>query len=436
MSKLFSILKINILSLLSFPLLLVSIASKLLLKALEKAMVFLGVGAALLGLALLKLFLNNPWGLFEGLGLIVVCLVFLGFIGVSIFVVVVLCGSLLAAVFSIILSAVSSVLSFIFEVGHEGYAKLHDVCKVEYDKLKEGQTRYLAWKCPLWSLLRGFNLGVVILFSSARPISVVASIGLVAGSFFIVQNAVSRTFGISVFAYLKLFPAMEMVFTVLYFVVLVAASVIVILSLGIEWGEWGQMLKLSTQNYQEYRKAMFHKNFEANTVALADGAFEEGKNQQRCQQYLDMLNEMYGDFESLQQQVDTAMHIRHDTSVIYDLSEYTSLLEEISKKLSEHGAQISSDLFEKQFIPLIDKAQHLSKAITKSTLHIINQASASLEKSRTTFNFFEGCISEEDIKKRYKALCKVYHPDVGGHEETFKIMKDQYENLSKDFSLG
>lgn len=46
-------------------------------------------------------------------------------------------------------------------------------------------------------------------------------------------------------------------------------------------------------------------------------------------------------------------------------------------------------------------------------------------------DFFEGCSSEEELKKRYKALCKVYHPDVGGHEETFKVLQNQYEEKMK-----
>ena len=47
-------------------------------------------------------------------------------------------------------------------------------------------------------------------------------------------------------------------------------------------------------------------------------------------------------------------------------------------------------------------------------------------------NYFRGCGDQDSIKARYRALCKVYHPDSGnGDEETFRQITEQYENLTK-----
>lgn len=44
--------------------------------------------------------------------------------------------------------------------------------------------------------------------------------------------------------------------------------------------------------------------------------------------------------------------------------------------------------------------------------------------------FFNGCESEEEIKKRYHQLCKVFHPDSGsGDEETFVHIREEYDKL-------
>lgn len=44
--------------------------------------------------------------------------------------------------------------------------------------------------------------------------------------------------------------------------------------------------------------------------------------------------------------------------------------------------------------------------------------------------FFEGCKSPEAIKKRYRDLCKVYHPDNGnGSEAIFNAICDEYNRL-------
>ena len=38
----------------------------------------------------------------------------------------------------------------------------------------------------------------------------------------------------------------------------------------------------------------------------------------------------------------------------------------------------------------------------------------------------------EKLDKRYKALCKTYHPDAeGGDKETFQKMKDEYDEIRK-----
>ncbi|MBP5553855.1 MAG: J domain-containing protein [Lachnospiraceae bacterium] len=44
--------------------------------------------------------------------------------------------------------------------------------------------------------------------------------------------------------------------------------------------------------------------------------------------------------------------------------------------------------------------------------------------------FFEGCKSPEAIKRRYRDLCKVYHPDNGnGSEAIFNAICDEYNRL-------
>lgn len=49
-------------------------------------------------------------------------------------------------------------------------------------------------------------------------------------------------------------------------------------------------------------------------------------------------------------------------------------------------------------------------------------------------NYFAGCDSMESLQKRYKDLCKVYHPDmVNGSAEIFAIIKATYEKLKKKY---
>ena len=52
------------------------------------------------------------------------------------------------------------------------------------------------------------------------------------------------------------------------------------------------------------------------------------------------------------------------------------------------------------------------------------------EKRNPGVGYFNGCTTEDEIKKRYRDLCKVFHPDSdNGDQETFLKIKEDYEAL-------
>ena len=56
------------------------------------------------------------------------------------------------------------------------------------------------------------------------------------------------------------------------------------------------------------------------------------------------------------------------------------------------------------------------------------------EKSREDVVFFCGITDASSLKKRYKALLKVYHPDNrSGDEGTLKRITEEYEKLKKKY---
>jgi len=46
---------------------------------------------------------------------------------------------------------------------------------------------------------------------------------------------------------------------------------------------------------------------------------------------------------------------------------------------------------------------------------------------KTTADYFKDCITESEIKRRFRELCKLHHPDLGGDEETMKAVNAAYE---------
>lgn len=45
--------------------------------------------------------------------------------------------------------------------------------------------------------------------------------------------------------------------------------------------------------------------------------------------------------------------------------------------------------------------------------------------------YFKDCTSIEELKKAYRKVCFKLHPDMGGNEDDFKKMNNEYENLLK-----
>lgn len=44
-----------------------------------------------------------------------------------------------------------------------------------------------------------------------------------------------------------------------------------------------------------------------------------------------------------------------------------------------------------------------------------------------TQDYFHGCFTEQEIKARYRELCKVHHPDLGGSTEAMQDVNLAYE---------
>ena len=56
------------------------------------------------------------------------------------------------------------------------------------------------------------------------------------------------------------------------------------------------------------------------------------------------------------------------------------------------------------------------------------------EQASQGFDFFAGCSSEADLKKRYRDLMKSFHPDGEiGDEDSVKQINDAYEEAKKRF---
>lgn len=79
-----------------------------------------------------------------------------------------------------------------------------------------------------------------------------------------------------------------------------------------------------------------------------------------------------------------------------------------------------------------NRFQRVRKRLAEFQKNIGNDVSTSTVSGMT--NYFNGCNSLESLQKRYKDLCKVYHPDMGnGSAEIFAEIQATYEELRKKY---
>ncbi len=264
MDNAIKILKINILSLIAIVILGISITAKLINKALEKAVVFFCVAIVIFVLAIFSFILKNPGGFFGGVLNVVAYFIFgLIFMGV-----IVLIGAIFFQVFAMILSIAVTLftsavtflmmgLNIISEITNSWYVTIYDICRREQDMLVNNQQgNKLKFACIFWIFLKLLNFIIIKILSNFFKLSIVSSIGVVIYSVFSLHLVINKTFGLNLFSYLNLFPAIDRVFSIIYYIILVASAVVVLISLGIEWEELGRTMEASTQEKYDYKDVL------------------------------------------------------------------------------------------------------------------------------------------------------------------------------------
>ena len=79
----------------------------------------------------------------------------------------------------------------------------------------------------------------------------------------------------------------------------------------------------------------------------------------------------------------------------------------------------------------------VQEAWAKSQNTTIGQAAAGIERAARVIDPYAvlglpRSASLEDVKKRYKRLAMIYHPDTGGTDEGFKLIDQAYQQIVRE----
>ncbi len=171
-----AILKINILSIISLPLLLASVVVKLIQKTIEKVPVLFWVGVALTITSILNSMFKNTGKFFDELGnLLAITIVTGGIFLIPIF--LFLFGT---RVIKLILDVLAICLDLLFMKIYGGYLRLYDICSRDFGLIVQNEgSGNLRFGCAFCYFVRIIHRIIAGVFSAALVISIVLSVGFV-----------------------------------------------------------------------------------------------------------------------------------------------------------------------------------------------------------------------------------------------------------------
>lgn len=421
------VIKINILALIAFPLLIVATAVKLLAKAMEKTLTIIGTVFVIGGIALLFELAKDPSGLLQGLVLLIVLFVVGGLlIAICIWILSLISGIIMACV-----SVIINLVNWLYELLYAGYAGLYHICYEDYCFLEMGKAAKIG-SCFIYTLLRICNRLIIFFATHALKLLLVASALLIGYAIYSTNNYIQSMFGIHVFAYLKLFAVYEIIYGVVLYLAVLAGIVVILISLGIEWSEWGEEMSMSTTEYEGYIKNMKEEYTALNHENIGKLEDVNKKQRERYTYYAQLLNLHMDTFEAFLNDIAPIVEKSEDYILRANRGQYITDLNDINEVLKKHNGMVPSEEFDK-LIPLIEQVDKTRKKIEEQVQQIREAKAGRADAAQG--GFFAGCDTMQKLEKRYKALCKTYHPDSeAGDEDTFKRMKDEYNSKKAELA--
>jgi len=407
MKKILRILKINILSLLALPILLVATVSKLTAKAAEKLGLMLGMGMLTLVIGLIFEAIKKPEGILQWLVLII-AFVLIGFVFLLLL-------QLLIVVAIAVYGFVIAFFNGIYEFTYMWYLKLFEGCQADFQRINTPDNKGHYAACLFYTLLLGFNKLIVGFISISLYLAMGASAVFVIASLVSMNSRVSAALGIHLFAFLGKCDTFTLVYGIVMFLSCMATVVVTLMSLGIEWHEWAQELKMTSEQYGEYVKQIQESKLEA----------EEQRASEQEQRYVDKLSEHLKGVERLEKDVESCLAANNNPVLRSTWSDYLRALTDITGVVNKHKGNVPEKVF-KKLMPQIDALDRQYDNIKK----LLKMQKAEDKNPTRNSLFFSGCDTPEKLEKRYKSLCKAYHPDAeGGDEESFKAVQAEYERI-------
>lgn len=411
------IIKINLLAILALPFLLAAMICELTARALEKIPVILRmICIAAITVIIADNIRNNT-----GLNASTEFAIYVGICAV-----VITTALWVLSVFSSILDFLWHVLTLFFnalyDLTYRTFLSLNENCENEYRILNlNGLSLWNGTACFCYLLLQGTDWLIVHLLWLSHALCVAASLAIAATVLMERSEEMMLSYGMPLLTFFQSGSGADILYECILLLAIILPTSVILISLGREWRDWAVELRMDSMEYEEYIDSLQDYRVD---LFLEEEPDEEALEMQ------EILNDHTGTIDDLYNEIIDTLSMKNDILLKNQWNEY---LKDLSDLIDVIEKEYHNEIPHREFKKILYKVRHLDRQ-RNDLFDGIDRILELVENPANTSVFFTGCNSREQLDKRYRELCKAYHPDSAGGDQTlFVDMQLEYKELKKIF---
>ena len=243
------IIKINILSSVAIPFLLISAITKIVATVVENLLLITGIAVFTLITAFVFEFLRNPSTILELLIFIAIFIV----IGAIFIYIISLIFTILVGIFSMVTSFLLQVLEFISDITTTIYGKILSICSYDYNIIDKNCSSKIKsnFLCFCYTITYILNKLIIFILYNSIFIFVLGAIVTFITPIILIASKINKDFGINIFSFLRLFDWYTLLYGIVIYIIALGGLSLIIVKVGIDISECGEEFKDLIDDYTE-----------------------------------------------------------------------------------------------------------------------------------------------------------------------------------------
>lgn len=411
------IIKINLNAVLALPFLLVATISELIARALEKIPLIL----RMICIAAIAVIVADNLRSSTGLSASIEFAIYLGVCAVIITTVLWVL-SVFSSILDILWHFITLFFNAIYDFTYRIFLSLNESCENEYQILSfNGLTIWNGISCFCYLLLHGVDWLIVHLLWLSHALCAAASLGIAAAILMDRSEEIMLSHGIPLTTFLQTGSGTDVLYECVLLLAIIIPTSVILISLGREWRDWAVELRMDSMEYEEYIDSL-----QDYKVSLS----HEEEPDEEALEMQDVLNDHTGTLDDLYNEIIDTLSIKNDILLKNQWNEY---LKDLSDLIDVIEKEFHNEIPHREFKKMLYKVRHLDRQ-RNDLFEEIDRILELAENPANTSVFFTGCDNRAQLDKRYRELCKAYHPDsAGGDQDLFVEMQSEYKELKNIF---